>query len=163
MDKNIKQFPDPSIDILSLKPLQKVQKLTNNPKLIDFVEKNPLPPISTRIIDHLRTLNNINEINAKNQIIEEALHDFQYQDTILNFFGHQFFNTQSENEISLYYILFSFVSWKIKYLSLKNTESTIFMLESLLHATTISDSTLPTSAFVYTITSFLEIGNLQEF
>ena len=106
MDRSIKHFPDPSIDILSMKPLSKVTKLTNDHEIIDFVEKNPLPTLSPRIIEHLKTLNGANDSNARNQIIEENLQDFRYSDDILNFFVHRSFKTPSETEISLYYILF---------------------------------------------------------
>lgn len=164
MDKNIKQFPDPSIEILSMKPLMKAQKITNNPELIDFMEKNPLPTISSRVLDHLKAENNNNsDTSVQNRLMEEVLRDFPYRESVLNFFIHRTFILTNETEISLYYILFSFVSWKIKYLSTKNTESTIFILEALMHVSTISNSPLPISAFLYTITSFLEINNLQEF
>ncbi|OHT05527.1 hypothetical protein TRFO_26739 [Tritrichomonas foetus] len=159
-------FPDPTVKILCMKPLPKVNKLTNDLELINFVEQNPLPFINPKILDQIKS-SNTNDPLLDN-IVKEIMNDFSYNDDKVRFFLNRSHITTSEAEIALYYILHLFISWKIYYMKensidSSNIESIIFILDSLLYISTLTNSTLPSSCFLYISASYFECCHLKNF
>lgn len=144
-----------------MQPL-KISNLTKDQELIKFTEQYPLPTISPQIIDSLKSSND-NKSGSINQILIESMENFPFHSEIVNYFLQNPCYTVLETEISFYYILYSFVSWRIQCLQERDIEASITIFEALTYLSSTIESDLPSLSFLFGITSLFNHSDFNDF